>query len=154
MEEVEFIVDQYGDMLYRLCLVRLANEADAEDAVQDTYLKYIKKRPKFDSEKHRKAWLIRVAINLCRDIQRQKRARLSEDIESMAQICTDENEDGSEVIRTLMLLPEKYSSVMMLHFVEGQDYKTIAKAIGRSESAVKMRIKKGRELFIKIYKGE
>lgn len=154
MEEVEFIVDQYGDMLYRLCLVRLANEADAEDAVQDTYLKYIKKRPKFDSEEHRKAWLIRVAINLCRDIQRQKRARLSEDIESMAQICTDENEDGSEVIRTLMLLPEKYSSVMMFHFVEGQDYKTIAKVIGRSESAVKMRIKKGRELFIKIYKGE
>ena len=154
MEEVEFIVDQYGDMLYRLCLVRLANEADAEDAVQDTYLKYIKKRPKFYSEEHRKAWLIRVAINCCRDIQRQKRAHLSEDIESMAQICADENEDGREVIRTLMLLPEKYSSVMMLHFAEGQDYKTIAKVIGRSESAVKMRIKKGRELFIKIYKGE
>ncbi len=154
MDEVEFIVDEYGNMLYRLCLVRLANEADAEDAVQDTYLKYIKKHPKFYSEEHRKAWLIRVAVNHCRDILRQNRAHLSEDIESIASTYASEEGEGNEVIRTLMLLPEKYSSVMMLHFAEGQDYKTIAKVIGKSESAVKMRIKKGRELFIKIYKGE
>ncbi len=154
MDEVEFIVDEYGDMLYRICLVRLANEADAQDAVQDTYLKYIKKHPQFDSEEHRRAWLIRVAVNRCRDILRQKRTRLSDDIESIASTYADEEGDGRDVIRTLMLLPEKYSSVMMLHFAEGQDYKTIAKVIGRSESAVKMRIKKGRELFIKIYKGE
>lgn len=154
MNEVEFIVDEYGDMLYRICLVRLANEADAEDAVQDTYLKYIKKHPQFASEEHRKAWLIRVAVNRCRDIGRQKRAHLSEDIESIASTYAAEEGDGREVMRTIMLLPEKYSSVMMLHFVENQDYKTIAKVIGKSESAVKMRIKKGRELFIKNYRGE
>ncbi|MBQ8207982.1 MAG: sigma-70 family RNA polymerase sigma factor [Clostridia bacterium] len=154
MDDVEFIVDEYGDMLYRICLIRLANEADAEDAVQDTYLRYMKKHPKFDSEEHRKAWLIRVAINRCRDICRCNRAHAAEDIDTITGIYADEGSDGGEVIRTLLLLPEKYSEVMILHFAEGQDYKTIAGIIGRSESAVKMRVKKGRELFMKIYKKE
>ena len=154
-DDVEFIVDEYGDMLYRICLTGLHSEADAEDAVQDTYLKYMKKHPSFDSEAHRKAWLIRVAINHCHDITRRKRAHATEDIDKAAAICADDGGDVSRVIRALMLLPEKYSEVMILHFAQGYDYKTIAGIIGKSESAVKMRIKKGRELFSNIYeKGE
>lgn len=154
MDDVEFIVNEYGDMLYRICFIRLANVADAEDAVQDTYLRYMRKHPSFDSEEHRKAWLIRVAINRSRDIARQRRAHSAEDIESIAQTYASADGDEGDIIRTLMLLPEKYSSVMILHFAEGQDYKTIAGIIGKSESAVKMRVKKGRELFMKIYKRE
>lgn len=154
MDDVEFIVDEYGDMLYRICLVELKNKADAEDAVQDTYLKYMKKRPHFESEEHRRAWLIRVAVNRCRDILRGKRAHVTEDIESAAALCSEESRGCEDVIRVLMLLPQKYSSVMILHFAEGCDYKTIAGIIGKSESAVKMRIKKGRELFTKLYNEE
>lgn len=152
MNDVEFVVEEYGDMLYRICFIQLRSEADAEDAVQDTYLKYVKKRPRFESEQHRKAWLIRVAINRCRDIIRFNRIRAVENIDNLALISSDECESGDQVIKALMLLPKKYSQVMLLHFVEGYDYKTIAGIIGRSESAVKMRVKKGRELFIDIYK--
>jgi len=154
MDDVEFIVNEYGDMLYRICLVELKNEADAEDAVQDTYLKYMRKSPSFESEEHRKAWLIRVAVNRCRDILRGKRARATLDINEIAAVYADEDRDGENIIRALMLLPEKYSEVMILHFAEGFDYKTIAGIIGRSESAVKMRVKKGRELFIRLYNEE
>lgn len=154
MDDVEFIVNEYGDMLYRICLIRLKNEADAEDAVQDTYLKYMRKHPSFDSEAHRRNWLIRVAINRCKDIFRSNRIRAAEDIEEALSVSSGEDSDGNEIIKALMLLPEKYSEVMILHFAEGQDYKTIAGIIGRSESAVKMRIKKGRELFMEIYKKE
>jgi len=157
MSDIDLIVDRYGDTLYRICLVQLHSAADAEDALQDTYLKYIKKHPVFESEAHRRAWLIKVAVNRCRDILRRERIRSAEDIDSVIDLC-DENsdftrEDGS-VLRSLMLLPEKYSTVMLLHFVEGYDYKSSAKIIGRTESAVKMRVKKGRELFIQIYKRE
>lgn len=157
MNEIDFIVDTYGDMLYRICLVQLHSVADAEDALQETYLKYIKKHPNFDSEDHRRAWLIRVTVNQCRDMLRSIRIRTAEDIDTVIEKYADSGgvsvEDGM-VLRSLMLLPEKYSSVMILHFVEGYDYKEIARIIGRSESAVKMRVKRGRELFIQIYKKE
>ncbi len=154
MEDVEFIVDKYGDTLYRICYIRLGNIADAEDALQDTYLKYMKKHPVFSSEDHRKSWLIRVAINTCKDILRRKRAHATEDLDKAAFIAEEDFENENGVIRTLMLLPEKYSVVMILHFAEGHNYKTIASIIGKSESAVKMRIKKGRELFFKLYEKE
>ncbi|MBP3368857.1 MAG: sigma-70 family RNA polymerase sigma factor, partial [Clostridia bacterium] len=50
-------------MLYRICLVELQNEADAEDAVQETFIRFIKKMPRTDSDEHTKAWLIRTAVN-------------------------------------------------------------------------------------------
>ena len=152
MNEIEFIVDTYGDMLLRICYLQLHSVQDAEDALQDTYLRYIRKAPSFKCEEHRKAWLIRVAVNICRDIMRKSKRHLTENIDDLpATAALPENEEG-EVLSTLMKLPEKYSSVMLLHFSEGYNYKTIAKMIGKSESAVKMRIKKGREMFIKIYK--
>ena len=157
MGDIDYIVDRYGDMLYRICLVNLHSEADAEDALQETYLKYLNKAPKYKSEEHRKAWLIRVAVNQCRDILRQKRIRLTEDIDSVCDKIVDSGgitSDDGDVLRSLMQLPEKYSSVMLLRFVEGYDYKTIAGIIGKSESAVKMRVKKGRELFLENYKKE
>ena len=153
MDDIEYMVNEYGNMLYRICLVRLRNISDAEDALQDTYLKYMKKHPKFDSEEHRKAWLIRVSVNICNDYLRKRKNSYFEDIDAVSEYYSMEEEDGS-VMRTLMRLPAKYSSVMLLHFVEGEDYKTIARTIGKSESAVKMRIKKGRELFMKIYDKE
>lgn len=61
VNDFERIVDTYGNMLFRLCLVILCNEADAEDAVQDTFFKYLSKSPTFNDYNHEKAWLIKVA---------------------------------------------------------------------------------------------
>lgn len=156
MTDTESLIDLYVDMLYRICLVELQNEADAEDAVQETFIRFIKKRPRTDSDEHTKAWLIRTAVNYSRDIKRRNRIRATEDIELFCERIADTSSGESDgaVIRVLMSLPEKFSRVMMLHFVEELDYKTIAGIIGRTESAVKMRIKKGRELFISQYKKE
>ena len=157
LTDIETLIDLHGDMLYRICLIELQNTADAEDAVQETFIKYIKKRPKTEGDEHTKAWLIRTAVNQSRDIRRRNRVRAAEDIDLIKDRIADRGvmskEDGV-VLRTLMSLPEKFSRVMVLHFVEGLDYKTIAGIIGRTESAVKMRIKKGRELFISQYKKE
>lgn len=155
--DIESLVDLYGDMLYRICLMELQSEADAEDAVQETFIKFLKKQPNTASDEHTKAWLIRTAVNYSRDIRRRNRIRASEDIDLFCERIADTSSmdagDGA-VLRVLMSLPEKFSRVMTLHFVEGLDYKTIAGIIGRTESAVKMRIKKGRELFISQYKKE
>ncbi len=157
MRVCDEIIDRYGDMLYRICLVHLQNEADAEDAVQETFLKYIKHQPQTESEEHRKAWLIRVAINQSRDIRRRNRFRAAEDIDLIRDVFASDEEterEDSTVLHCLMLLPDKFRQVMLLHFVEEMGYKDIAKIICRSESAVKMRVKKGRELFLEIYHKE
>ena len=65
---VEEIMDIYGNMLFRMCLIRLGNANDAEDAVQETMIKYVQKNPYFKDAEHQKAWLIRVASNKCKAI--------------------------------------------------------------------------------------
>ncbi len=156
MSDIDTIVALYGDMLYRICLFSLRSRADAEDALQETYLKYIRKQPEFKSEEHCKAWFIKVAMNQCRDILRRNRIRAAENIDRIADIYPSESFSDEEgvVFEILMHLPSKYSSVMILHFVEGYDYKTIASMIGRTESAIKMRIQKGRRLFEQQYRKE
>ncbi len=144
-------------MLYRICLLEMKNEADAEDAVQETFIKYITKAPSFCSEEHTKAWLIRVAVNQSRDIMRKRKIRTGEDIDVLRDKLAADNEMNEHeglVWQCLMMLPKKYSRVMILHFVEGLDYRTISVIIKKSESTVKRRIKAGRELFREIYEKE
>ena len=142
--------EEYGDMLYRICLVSLGNAADAEDAVQDTFLKYIQKAPSFESGEHEKAWLIRVAVNTCKDMIKSRRPRA--DIDAVQRSAPLQS--GGEVMAALMSLPEKFRTVLILHCVEGYSVNETAKIIGKSPSAVKMRLQKARRLFEKAYGGE
>lgn len=143
-------VECYGSMLYRICLVSLGSSADAEDAVQDTFLKYLQKAPAFESGEHEKAWLIRVAVNTCRDILRHRRPQV--DIDTVQQ-SSPEPESG-EVTAALMTLPEKFRTALVLHYVEGYTVNEIAKMIGKTPSAVKMRLQKGRRLLEAAYDAE
>ena len=143
-------VEYYGNMLYRICLVSLGSSADAEDAVQDTFLKYIQKAPAFESGEHEKAWLIRVALNTCKDIIRHRRPQV--DIDTVQQEAPEP--DSGEVTAALMSLPEKFRTALVLHCVEGYTVNEIAKMIGKTPSAVKMRLQKGRRLFEAAYDTE
>ena len=64
---VEEIFQKYGEMMYKLCIVMLKKTYDAEDTVQDALIKYMLKKPLFETYEHEKAWLLRVTINLCKD---------------------------------------------------------------------------------------
>lgn len=144
-DEIEKLINTYGDMLFRLCLVMLTNPNDAEDAIQETMLTYLQK-----------AWLITVATNKCKDILRF-RARhpvVSEEntTESLS-IFTNETSD-SGILEALMTLPEKFRLVLVLYYVEEYPLKDIARIIGKTTSAVKMRLQKGRKLLLEIYQKE
>ena len=67
--QIEEIVLRYSNMLYKICIVMLCNEQDAKDAIQDTFCRYLEKRPDFANDEHEKAWLIRVATNICRTVK-------------------------------------------------------------------------------------
>lgn len=69
-QDISEAVMKYSDMLYRICIVILCNEQDVQDAVQDTFCRYLEKKPEFGDEEHRKAWLIRAAADICRHMIR------------------------------------------------------------------------------------
>lgn len=151
-EEVESAVQKYGDVLFRLCLVMLGNPHDAEDAVQETAVKYMQRAPAFQSAEHEKAWLLRVAANRCRDMLRLKLRHPQTALDEIHQYA-----DGPEscgILDALMRIPEKFRIVMLLHYAEGYRVEEIAKMIGRSPSAVKMRLQKGRRLLDEAYRKE
>ena len=151
-DDVETLIAQYGDMLYRLCLIMLKNESDAEDAVQETYIKYFQKSPMFESKAHQKAWLIRVATNKCRDMLRLRVRHPQIDDEDINKIVSDSSDSG--ILEALTMVPEKFRLVLTLYYIEEYRIEEIAKIIGRSTSAVKMRLQKGRKLLEEIYRKE
>lgn len=151
-DDIETIVNRYGDMLYRLCILMLKNESDAEDVVQETIIKYYRKAPSFTDSDHEKAWLLRVATNGCRDLLRYRvRHPLAEE-EQIAVASADSPDSG--ILEALASLPEKYKLVLALYYIEEYRIEDIAKIIGRTPSAVKMRLQKGRSLLGKIYREE
>jgi len=142
-DEIEYIVNTYSNMLFKLCFTILCNNADAEDAVCDTFLKYITKSPHFDDNEHKKAWLIRVATNICKDMRRfnKKRDYLSfDDLFNYGK--TDEN---NELMEEVMRLPLKYRTVIHLFYIEGYKTDEIAKILSVSPSAVRKRLQYARE---------
>lgn len=143
--EIERIVDEYASELFRLCLVMLKNTHDAEDAVQDTLLSYLQHAPEFESRESERSWLLTVAANRCRDSLRRAKRHPSVSMDELTELgATDEH---ALVLDTLMALPEKFRLVLTLHYVEGYSTSEIAGMIGRTPSAVKMRLQKGRRLL-------
>ena len=151
-DDIERIAEMYGNMLFRICLVTLGNEVDAEDAVQDTLIKYLRKAPSFRDTEHEKAWLIKVAVNQCRDAARSQRRRTQYEMESVITKYTDRK--SGQIIHALITLPDKFKTVLTLHYVEEYKVEEIAKMIGKSTSAVKMRLQKGRKMLEEAYREE
>ena len=156
VDDLEKTVCLYGDMLFRICLVILANKQDAEDAVQETLIKRFRKAPLFESAEHEKAWLIAVATNTCRDMHRFRLRHTHLDIKEVEVFLPSPQEKNIffdwGMIEALMAITEKFRTVLVLHYVEELKVDDVASIIGRTPSAVKMRLKKGRELLEKEYR--
>ena len=151
-DEIENMVRVHGDMLFRISLVMLGSEYDAEDVLQETVIRYMQKAPAFNSPEHEKAWLIKVATNLCRDMRRYRMKHPQISIEDLQSYVSDPESCG--IVEALMTVPEKFRIVMLLYYVEEYRVEEIANIIGKSSSAVKMRLKKGRKLLEEIYRKE
>ena len=142
---IKDLISNYGNMLYRICLCILCDKEDAEDAVQDTLLKFLTKAPRFESEEHKKAWLIRVATNVSKNMYMLRIKRRTVDINELEYIGEAEEDRG--VFEAIMNLPVKFKIVMILHYIEGYPTKDIATMIKISDDAVRKRLQKGRELL-------
>ncbi len=142
---IEKMVSEYGDMLYRICFVMLGNEADAQDAVQDTFCKYLERTKKFADAEHEKAWLIKVATNRCRDMLRFRLRHPKIDLEAVT--ASYEDPEHSGVLAELMALPAAVKSAVYLHYIEGYKVTEVSDMLKISENAVKKRLQRGRAML-------
>ena len=147
--DVERVVHTYGNMLFRLCLITLGNASDAEDVIQETMITYLQKKSEFKDAEHEKAWLITVASNKCKDLLRFRARHPMIDLEQIQEFAAEDSDSG--ILEALMTLPEKFRIVLILYYVEEYRIEDIAKVIGKTPSAVKMRLQKGRGLLEKVY---
>lgn len=103
--KTEELFIEYMDNLYRIAVFMLSNVQDAEDAVQETYVRYLLKKPKLNNQEHKKAWLMRVCINICKNQIRYRNRHPKYNIEEVDAIGIELEE--KEILREISLLPVK-----------------------------------------------
>lgn len=135
-------VETYSPDLLRAAFSVLRTAADAEDAVQEAFLILLKKRPVFQSEAHKKAWLIRVTINTAKNMAKQRRRSVP--LEEWNGAFTYREETG--VLNAVLSLPEKYRTVLHLYYYEGYDMKEIGGIMRLPAATVGTRLARGRAL--------
>lgn len=150
--DAERAVEEYGNSLYRLCAVMLRNREDAQDAVQECFLRYITKAPDFADAEHEKAWLIRVATNLCKDMLRWRKHSSYLSLDEIRNLGA--SEDNAQILGLLVSLEEKYRVIIHLHYVEGYKTEELSAMLGISSAAVRKRLQRGRDMLRELYEKE
>ena len=112
-QEVTRAIEQYSDMVRRLCMIHLKNYADTEDIFQTVFLKYVLSSAAFENEEHEKAWLIRVTINACKDLLRNFFHSHVTSLDEIWEHSTEMQEDHREVLEAVLSLPQKYIYITM-----------------------------------------
>ncbi len=144
----EELVQRYQSSLLRTCYLCLQDRALAEDAVQETFLRAYRSMAQFRGECGEKTWLMRIAMNICRDLRRSgwmrwmDRRYTPEMLPEPAAPCTQED---SELVQAVMRLPVKLRAVILLHYYQGMNVNEIADSLGIAQSSVSGRLKRGRE---------
>ena len=146
-QSLDELVPRYQKDLYRAAFAVCGSHQEAEDAMQDAFLKYAWSRKEFESEEHIRAWLLRVVINRSRDIARSFWHRNRESLESCAAFPAFESEEDGEVLRAVMSLPERYRAAIFLFYYEGYSVREIGRILRARESTVKSWLHRARMLL-------
>lgn len=143
-------LDTYGNTILRCAYSYLHNMADAEEILQDTLLKLLTAAPVFESEAHKKAWLLRVAANLSKNRIDYNALRASDELDET--LAAEGREDLSFVWDAVKNLPVQFREVIHLHYYEGYSTEEIAKILGRNPATVRSDLRRGREKLKSVLK--
>ena len=141
---VKQVIEKYADMVYRIALTRCGIVENAEDVFQDVFIKYSEKMPNFESEEHRKAWLIRVTINLTKNINNSAWNRKIVTLDENIEFETKEQEDIFSIVCSL---PKDYKTVIYLSYYEGYKVKEISEILKKSEGTIKTWLFRARQML-------
>ncbi len=141
-ETISRLMDEHGHALLRMCFLHLRDVQLAEDAVQETFLKAWRKLDTFREDSSERTWLMRIAINVCRDMLRTgwlRRIDRKVDITLLPECAQADEYPDSTVLTEVMGLPRKLREVILLRCYQGMSLKETADALGIGLSTVKQR---------------
>ena len=139
--------DVYGALIYKIAVVYLKNRADAEDVVQNVFVKLFCKAPDFLSAAEEKAWIIKVTVNCCKNEKKSFWKRKVDLTDDKLDDIPDFTDEDRAVMDEVFSLPPNYRTVIYLYYIEGYKIDEISKILSLSRSAVKMRLSRGREML-------
>ena len=151
-EYITKTIEKHSDMVYRLALARCASIENAEDIFQEVFLKFSEKLPKFNSEEHEKAWLIRVTINLTKNLNKSSWVRNTVELDENL-VGETETKDENVVFDEVMKLPQEYRTVIYLFYYEGYKVKEISEMMNKTEGTIKTWLFRAREQLKNELKG-
>ena len=142
----EEIYDRRFDMVYRVCFSYMKNTADAEDAVSQVFEKMLKYGFMFKSLEHEKAWLLRTAINQCKDYLKSWRRSFVniDDYENIEAINTFTD---NELLNAVLELPERYKDVIYLYYYEGYSTAEVAEILKKPQSTIRSHMREARNFL-------
>ena len=138
-------VEQYQNMVFRTALHALGGSQDADDAVQEVFLRLFNCRGTFDSEEHLRRWLLRVTVNYCRDVLRSPWRRRRVSLDALPETPVFDRPEQAALYREVMALPEKYRTVLNLFYYEELSAKEIGELLGLGTSTVTTRLARARQ---------
>ena len=151
-------IDRYADVVYRLAFSRTGSRSDADDIFQEVFLRYIRKNPAFESEEHRKAWLIKVTLNCSKKLFssafRRRQSPLLEEAFFAVPAGDPQDAEILALREALCRLPQKYRTVLYLFYYEDLQTDAIAQVLNLTPSAVRSRLTRGRRMLKEQLKGE
>lgn len=147
---LETLIDQYTNTLLRSALAMLGDPYGAEDAVQDTFLRYLEKQPQFRDEGHEKAWLLTVCANLCKS---RLRAGKRHPTAELLDIYPAPEGDRAEVAEAVFALPAGQRAAVHLFYYEGYSTDEIARILGQRPGTVRSHLSRARETLRRELKG-
>jgi len=141
---IEKIVKRNEDKLLRTAIAITVNKAEAEDIVQDVFVKLIEKQPYFKTAEHETAWLIRVTVNLSKN---RLRSHWWKKTVPLLDIYPAQTEEQQNIMETVLALPSKYRIVIHLYYYEGYSTKEIAEITELKESTVREQLTRARRML-------
>ncbi len=135
-------VDEFSDMITRLCLIHTGNYADAADCYQNVFFKLFKEM-KLGGPANVKAWLITVTLNECRSVLRYRLRKNTVNLNEL--IIPFHDKSDIELTELIFKLPPKQRDVIYLYYYEEYKIKEISQMTGMKENTVKSHLKRGRE---------
>ena len=150
---IQMMFERQHRRVYRLAMLMLHSAEDAEDAVQNVFLKYVEKGPEFHDEEHENAWFITVTKNYCKDHLKSVWRRRVEYGE-IPECATSEEERNDGVVACIMKLKEKYRELIYLYYYEEYSVKEMAKILGRGESTIQTQLSAARKHLKKVLEQE
>ena len=143
--DIDRLMRQHGSQLLRLCTMLLQDASEAQDAVQDTFLKAYRHLDSWRGDATEKTWLTAIAVNVCRDYRRSRWFRCiarERDVADLPEPRTEFVIPDNTVITEVMRLPDKLREVVLLRYYQNLTQKEIAAALRLSDRAVRQRLQK------------